>query len=312
MMMQDTMNDPVKQAKDSAYRLLFLYRTIKGNAFIFLSRIFLKNEGGLDLYLWGQAKYYLTRISCKNRKPAVAVSAPNKDVVSFLHRNKYAAVNLDLPDELIRKIRAKVDQYIEDDNFSGVRGGDQGNTREKHYTRAMKNIVKNIPEVKQVLTPELEAILQDYFGTNIGVSSVYMWRNYHVPETLENRVFYSNEWHNDNIAPTELKLFVNLTEVTEKHGPLHIISAPVSRTLFERKAYKGRKKKNDTAILESKEHVVKHTGKPGSAVLAHASCCLHRADVPAEGNYRDMLEFQFHPAASPLDKDWDKKPLRYQ
>lgn len=306
------MENFIKSFKDFVHGVLFKIRTIRSNIFIFLSRAILKNEGGLDLFLIGKCQHFFTRLTCKEKRQPSPITEKNQNVVPFLHENKYAPVSLELPEELVREIHAKVSEYIEDDQFSYVRGAHYGNTKDKYYTRAMRNVVGNIPKVKEILTPELETILTEYYGTNIGVTSVLLWRNYHVPEDKENRIVFSNDWHNDNIAPTELKLFVNITDVTENHGPLHVISKPATQKLFKQKAFRGRKKQNDMSALEDEGHIIKHTGKAGSAVLAHASDCLHRADIPGEGNYRDMLEFQFHPTAAPLSDDWDKKRLKYQ
>ncbi len=306
------MEDSVKAFKDWVHGVLFKLRTLRSNISIFLSRAILKNEGGLDLFLIGKCEHFFKKLLCKEKKQPAAITDKNQNVVPFLHKNKYAPVSLELPPELVKEIHAKVCEYIEDDQFSYVRGAHYGNSKDQYYTRAMRNVVTNIPQVREVLTPELESILTEYFDTNIGVTSVLLWRNYHVPEDNENRIVFSNDWHNDNIAPTELKLFVNITDVTENHGPLHVISEQESKRLFSEKAFKGRKKQNDVSSLENSEHLIKHTGKAGSAVLAHASCCLHRADIPGEGNYRDMLEFQFHPTTAPLSEDWYTKRLKYQ
>ena len=58
-------------------------------------------------------------------------------------------------------------------------------------------------------------------------------------------------------------------------------------------------------VVEDPKHVVKLVGPPGTAVLCNPQLCLHRADIPAKGQIRDIIEFRFRPSNKPLDENWN-------
>lgn len=301
-----------KEIKDAIYHLIFKIREKKAYFFIYLSRKFLKNEGGYDLYVMDRIKNYYIKSKAESIHNKLTISNDQAKIVAFLKENKYSPADLEIPEEKLAAIRSKVHALVENDEFSYPRGKYTEGQQKTYYSRALKNLVKNIPEVKDVLSPELQKIICSYYGSNFGVTSVLCWRNYHVPQEEQQKAMYSNDWHNDYIAPSELKLFINITDVTEADGPLHVISAPDTKRLFENKAFGGRFSANDKNVLEDSRHVIKHTGQAGSAIFCHASDCLHRADIPEAGHYRDMLEFQFHPAVEALDDNWELTALKYK
>lgn len=291
--------------KASLEGLSFRIREKKAKLFMNLSRKFLKHEGGLDYHILGYIQYFFIRFF-SNAK----TSGAHKDLAKQLHENQYARYDLKIPPQTLQAIQSKIQQYVEDEKFSSPRGkkGADG----KFYSRQLKKLPVNIPEVKDLITPELDDMLKEYFGSNYAITSVLCWRNYPVPETNDNKYFYSNEWHNDYMAPKELKLFINMTDVTEDDGPLHVVSYPATVDWVERGIYQGRQAAaNDINAMETSNQLVRHTGKAGSAVFCHTSTCLHRADIPKAGHYRDMLEFQFRPAINPLPQDWENTKMKY-
>ena len=283
--------------RERIHELVYRVKKLKSDFSIFLSRVLLSNEGGLDLFVLGKIKLFWARL-CFNNNSA---SYQADDVLLDLRRNKVAKVDLNIPSKTLETIRTKIEQHIENPKYSQVRGSRYGNTEKKYYTRILKDAVFSVSEIKDILTPELCNTIQDYFKSNIGITSVLIWRNYHVDESEGNKVKYSNDWHYDYIAPTELKLFINMTDVTEDHGPLHVIPHLSSVKLYQNKIFRGRHKENNIEAIEATSDLIKHTGNAGSAVFTHASYCLHRADIPKKGKFRDMLEIQFHPSSNPLD-----------
>lgn len=292
--------------KGSIEGLIFRFRQKKAQFFMNLSRKYLKHEGGLDGHFTGYAKYHLIRLFSN-----VKTTGNHELLAKDLLENQYAKVDLNIPSETLQKIQAKISEYIEDENYSSPRGK-RSPADGKFYSRALKKLAVNIPEVKEIISPELDDMIKEYFGTNYAVTSVLCWRNYHVPETNENKYFYSNEWHNDYMEPKELKLFINMTDVTEDDGPLHVVSSSTTTEWVDRGVFQGRQNPaNDIAAMETSNGLIRHTGKAGSSVFCHTSTCLHRADIPKEGHYRDMLEFQFRPAISPLPEDWENTKMKY-
>lgn len=292
--------------KASIEGLIFRIREKKAHFFMNLSRKILKHEGGFDYHVIGQIQYFFIRLFSRPQ-----TTGKYKALAENLRENQYAKIDLDIPPDTLKQIQTKINQYIEDENYSIPRGK-KNKADNKYYSRALKKIAVNIPEIKQIISPELDDMLKEYFGSNYAVTSVLCWRNYSIPETNDNKYFYSNEWHNDYMPPKELKLFINMTDVTEDDGPLHVVSYPTTVGWVDRGIYQGRQAAaNDIPAMETSNELVRHTGKAGSAVFCHTSTCLHRADIPKQGHYRDMLEFQFRPAIQPLPSDWEHRKQKY-
>jgi hypothetical protein len=99
-----------------------------------------------------------------------------------------------------------------------------------------------------------------------------------------------------------LKLFVTLNEVTDQHGPLHVISKRKTKELFS-----SGFSRSDPQMQEKVNKVatpVSLTGPPGTAMLANTNTVLHRAGHPAKGKSRDIALIQLVPATEPLPENW--------
>jgi len=60
-------------------------------------------------------------------------------------------------------------------------------------------------------------------------------------------------------------------------------------------------------VLEDPNHVVKAIGPTGTAMLCNTELCLHRAEIPEEGHFRDIIQFQFGSSKKPLVDNWIEK-----
>ena len=148
-----------------------------------------------------------------------------------LIKNQISLLGKPYGKNLIQSIEKEFNEKIEDVNYSFVVSEYNG----KVYQRFIKLAIKNIPSLKYLLTDEIKEILQDYYQGNFKVIRLSCWRNYHVPkEILENNEIFSNNWHCDKRGTHELKLFVNVGNVSEEDGPFHVINHERTKQLVKK------------------------------------------------------------------------------
>lgn len=224
----------------------------------------------------------------------------NDPLIEQFKANGYLKLEFNYDKSLIDKIRTKYDKMIEDDKFSYGSGQHNG----KFYKRQLIDAHLSIPELSSLLTDELIKIVEQYYGGYFHVVRIDLWRNYHIPPEFQQNDLISNVWHCDNRKTDRLKLFVNLSDVTEKDGPFHLQSIPRTKELMKMKFNNRVDYGIQMEVLEDPKHVVKFTGPSGSAILGNTTTCLHKAGNPQ--TTRDMIQFLFRSSEKPLSKDWIK------
>lgn len=178
--------------------------------------------------------------------------------------------------------------------------------RLKDAARALVNPLARIPEIAQLLTPEVRALVEAHYGTSFEVKHVRGWRNVSVPPEFQKQDVYSNLWHNDHDPVFMLRLFVYLTDgVTRETGALRFHPIPTTRSIM-RRGYLRRRAVLPPArrILEDEGRIMYFEGDRGASCLLNPQMCLHRAGVPREGSFRDMVQFTLSPSSQPLPADW--------
>ena len=131
--------------------------------------------------------------------------------------------------------------------------------------------------------------LQDYYNSNIVVSNVFAWRtNYADKLEAKNNMLYANHYHNDGYLMTYFKLFINLMDVDETDGPLHIVYKNKKKEFFKHANYRNQKNYID---IENDKLIYKNTGKEGESFLFSSPECMHKAGVPKK--HRDTMEIIF-------------------
>jgi len=219
-----------------------------------------------------------------------------------LKKNGYVNLGIPFDNKILQKVLEKYNRMIEDDEFSFVRSEYKG----KVYSRMINRAHKQIPELKNMITEEIKDLFREYFGGNFQIVYTAMWRNYHVPpEVQAEKEIFSSGWHCDGVNTEEITLFINLSDVKEKNGPLHLQSIKRSKELVKL----GFKTRQDPGlplnVLDDPKYVVKHMGPPGTTILANSSKCMHKAGFPEAGVLRDIMQFRIDPSIESLRDDWD-------
>lgn len=150
--------------------------------------------------------------------------------------------------------------------------------------------------------------MEGYYQSYFDIKYIEGWRNKHVPKSVENKSeLFSNHWHCDNRSTEYLKLFIPLNNLTTDDGPFHIMSLQRTKQLMK-SGFGSRDEYNlEDSLINDPNHVKKITGEVGMAYFGNPQMCLHRAGVPSEGHWRDMINFVFAPSKTPLNEDWFEK-----
>jgi len=258
-------------------------------------KILFRNEAGLTKNL--NAINTIKTIKNTQQKN---IESDNPHLIEIV---KNGFTNLARPFEpsLIKSVAEKCSKLVEDKRYSFMRSEYDG----KIYSRMINQVFKLVPEINNLLTDEIINMVKEYYQGNFGIKHVMMWRNYHIPaEVATKKEIFSSHWHVDGEEPTITTLFVNLTDVTDEDGPLHIQNRQRTSELVKM----GFKSRFDyhlpKDVIEDPKHVVKHVGPLGSAIWANTEICFHRADNMGSGRYRDMFQFRFVPSDEPLKENW--------
>ena len=139
--------------------------------------------------------------------------------------------------------------------------------------------------------------LENYYNNKISIAEIQVKRN--LP--LENKEYYnrytrtkefeiySNYYHVDAYVNTHIKMFINLQDVKEEDGPLHIYSKSSTRKFIKKNKYKNRQ----NYLCKELNELYVNSGMVGETLFANTTECLHRAGIPKENHHRDILFISF-------------------
>ena len=252
------------------------------------------------------AKRHLYQIQASLKKDAHKFIIPSTQTIDFLDREGYLIVNPGYDKTLLTTIREKAEKLFSNNEVSIATGR---NKQQVKPMRVLSNPLKNIPELKQLLTQEIEKIICAHYRSYFKVDTVRMWRNCHMPDEIADADHYSNLWHNDYNPVTSLRYFVYLTYgVNKETGALRFHPASHTRKIiFAGYFRRGSVTRRALQKLEDPNQIIYFEGGVGAACIMNPQRCLHRAGVPCEGSYRDIVQFTLVPSNKSLDSDWVDK-----
>lgn len=170
------------------------------------------------------------------------------------------------------------------------------------YSFYLSHALEDVPEIQEILTPQIIEALSNYYGTHAGIGTVNVRRNLPVDKEAPHGV-YSSDWHTDQRMPVMLKMFYLVHDTTEQDGPFHVINRTATRRALETD-YKNREESGTR--VENQGDIVKFTGKAGTIMFVNTTQCLHKAGQPEKGRYRDLIAIQLFPSSKPLSQNWIK------
>lgn len=259
-------------------------RTIYGN-----------DAGFLNNY---RSRRELAKLASTSPAPPVDVDAED---LAFLKAQGFVELGVPHDKALLDTVHRKYQQLIADPAASRALG--QGL---KEGQRVVLDPVRRIPEIMNLLNPEIQAVFTSLFGTHLKVDHVRAWRNASLPSSHENRDVYSNLWHNDEFSTNTYRVFVYLTDGVDRDTgafrchPIPSTSEIVRSGYLRRSIILGKAKH----MIEDPARIVYVEGGIGTTFIANPQLCLHRAGVPRPGTHRDVVQFTVSPSDAPLSADW--------
>jgi len=214
--------------------------------------------------------------------------------------------------DVVERAQDAFQRAIEDEQMSAVRGS--GEYDGKVYSRYIRNVEENAPELYDLLTDDILDLVGAYLGSTFELedkfetSNVAAWRNTHHPDHATDvplvEKIGSGNWHCDRSPPDRIKLFVILSEVDENCGPLHLLSKAETKRIIGEYDFSDSKREEmgvpNGPVDEHANEIYRLVGAPGRAALANTVPCMHRAGLPSEGRHRDIVQFEFRVSSDHL------------
>jgi len=274
-----------------------------------------RNQGTLSRNLLGRLRIELAREHTEPHRSGV-----DEETIASFKRDHFLRLGQPYDPDLIETIRTKFEEFAADpDNTFRMEHDGEEYSRQlaswsvdyQGTTYPAFDFAEHIPEVGELLTDEIQAIIRGYLGTYFEPAFVKVYRNYHVPrDVVKETEIYSNYWHTDGRPLDHFKLFVNLMDVDEDDGPFTTISRDDTRALFE-EGYSRKEEGVPNTAVEDSADIIRHTGPQGSAMLANTMQLLHRAGNPSPDRPRDLAVIMFRPSFRPLPEGWlSELPLK--
>lgn len=259
------------------------------------SKLFFNNASGLR----GNLKAMFTNMTIKKNSLDNKIHVDGQ--VNDLATKGHVKLEHLYDPQLIRVIENKFDKLIDNKkNFQII-----AKENDQIFCKKMLDPINKIPETKNLINDKVIKFLESYFKTNFKATRFLIWRNYHIPLDLQKKhEMYSNWWHCDPENATWVKLFVTLTDVTEKNGPFHVVTKSRTKELIKMGFGHRGNYKLPTQVMEDPKYVWKATGRPGTAFACTCTLGFHRAGVPESGHHRDILQILFSPSNKPMKENW--------
>ena len=180
--------------------------------------------------------------------------------------------------------------------------------RIKGVVRYVKDPVRRVPGLREIVTPQAADILDAIYGGHWAALHARMWRISYLPPDERAYHHYGNLWHCDKHPTTTLKLFVQLADgVTDEAGAFRFHDVPSTR-LIMRAGYLGTGRLSGLArrLAEDPRRINLFDAPAGQAAFCNTTRCLHRAGVPLrEGATRGMLQITFGVSGGPRSAGGD-------
>jgi hypothetical protein len=154
--------------------------------------------------------------------------------------------------------------------------------------------IELIPEVIDFIDDDLEAIIENYYGSHFKIFAVSFYRTLPTPDKPDSSFL----WHLDNCPKQEIKLMVYLDDVVAETGALSVKDKPFSDGL-RKEGFFDRRRINrfvDRLGDTGTTHVLE--GSTGTRLLFENGACIHKATSP-QRDHRDVVTFVLIPSDIP-------------
>jgi len=160
--------------------------------------------------------------------------------------------------------------------------------------------------IKKLIRNDLDKslkYLEKYYNQKINLTYLTISRNYETPKEYNNNSFfvskksepYSNFYHTDGYVFNMFKIIINLQDVNEDEGPLHLVKKEKSKKFIKVKKFYSREKylRSEESDKRVENCLFKNTGKLGEVLLCNTAELIHKAGDVAKNKKRDILFLSF-------------------
>ena len=258
-----------------------------------LGRRLTGNPRGISNHVEGAWEIFRARLAAKER-----IERRGDPAVESLRTHGYADLGVFYEPALIERIRTAYRAAVDDPELT--------RDRRTQWARQLVKPASAVPESIALFDDRMRSLVERYYGGPFKIYKFQLRSNFHAPGDVTSEAeVYNNYWHVDDRPTSVLKLFINLTEVTDADGPFEALALDETRRLVKSGRFAQR---SATLAHETRPGArVKLVGKPGHTMFATTARVLHHACLVAPGGRRDIATFAFRPARRPLADDWHTK-----
>jgi hypothetical protein len=151
-----------------------------------------------------------------------------------------------------------------------------------------------IPEIIEFIDDDMEAIIENYYGSHFKIFAVSFYRTLPTPDKPDSSFL----WHLDNCPKQEIKLMVYLDDVVADTGALSVKDKPFSSGLRQEGFFDRRRINEFVDRLDDIGSTRVFEGPIGTRLLFENGGCIHKATSPKVG-HRDVVTFVLIPSDIP-------------
>jgi hypothetical protein len=187
--------------------------------------------------------------------------------------------------ERLRDIKQMVDQHFDRQNDGFVIN---------YGMRRLVDGIELIPELIDFIDADMEAVIENYYGSHFKVFAVTCYRTVPTPDKPDSSFL----WHLDNCPRQEIKLMVYLDDVVADTGALSVKDKPFSVDLRQQGFFDRRRINQFVGRLDDTASTRVLEGTTGTRLLFENGGCIHKATSPKVG-HRDVVTFVIIPSDMP-------------
>lgn len=227
---------------------------------------------------------YMARCRKKWKRPS-SVSATIIESARSLRNQGYAVLPPAADSSLISTISSTVDELFE-------QGRDTVTISSGLFR--LRDGVERLPRIIEHISPDIEQIIEEYFGSHFKIFGVYFYRT--IP--TDGQTASSFLWHFDNCPRHEIKLMVYLDDTTGETGAFRLKPKPLSDEMKAQGFWDRNKAQRFQTELENGETTDVLEGPAGTRILFQNGGCIHKGTFPVR-KHRDVVTFVIIPSPVP-------------
>ncbi len=228
--------------------------------------------------------FYLPLCRKRWKRPSEVIPAVTEGARALQHQG-YRVLPPTAPPSLITSVGAAVDELF--DQARDMVTLSPGLFR-------LRDGVERIPRIADLITPEVERIVEEYFGSFFKIYGIYFYRT--VP--TDTQTASSFLWHFDNCPRHEIKLMVYLDETTGDTGAFRLKPKPLSDKMKAEGFWDRNKAQRFQAELDRDATTDVLEGPAGTSILFQNGGCIHKGTFPRY-KHRDVATFVIIPSLVP-------------